>query len=445
MKIYFCSLLAASAICSTVWAGYQVALNETPVAVQNTIRSRAGNAAIEYISRDISNGKVAYTVSLRSNGVPTDFRLNEQGLYIDAQGNALGTAVSTTPDFSRKIAFDEVPLAAQNAIKVQSGRAAIQDVDRQEKFGRTTYTATFNRNGQTLEAKVTEDGRMVANLVDLPPAVQSALRAQAGPGEIQDIEVGSRGSYTIRFKDGHTSLATVSPAGGTILNTSPSLVAQTLGYPEGTKKVTLAEVPALVRGAIEARAAGAVIEDIDRETRNGQTTYSAAFKQNGQTVEATVAEDGALLARMEELPLAVQSSLRAQLGVIPVDRIEKRTLRGQDRYVVRYIQNGQPAQLSFAADGRVLERGLRGVSTGAPGVAVSGAASSIALPDKKVTMAELPIAAQNAIRAQAGGAEIEDIDRKTRDGRTTYEAAFKRSGQNIEITVTEDGTIVPQP
>jgi hypothetical protein len=60
----------------------------------------------------------------------------------------------------------------------------------------------------------------------------------------------------------------------------------------------------------------------------------------------------------------------------------------------------------------------------------------------KVNMDQLPQPAQNTIRAQAGSAQIEDIDKGTLNGRTVYEAAFKRNGVHTELRVAEDGSVV---
>src|SRR5690348_3295119 len=60
----------------------------------------------------------------------------------------------------------------------------------------------------------------------------------------------------------------------------------------------------------------------------------------------------------------------------------------------------------------------------------------------KLDFKDAPPAVQNAVKAQAGAAQIEDIEKGTLDGRTVYEAAFKRNGQHTELRVAEDGTIV---
>jgi uncharacterized membrane protein YkoI len=60
--------------------------------------------------------------------------------------------------------------------------------------------------------------------------------------------------------------------------------------------------------------------------------------------------------------------------------------------------------------------------------------SALALPAyaEKVQFDQLPPDLQQKIRAQVGSAQIEDIDRDVKDGRTIYEVAYKENGQHRE-------------
>ena len=60
----------------------------------------------------------------------------------------------------------------------------------------------------------------------------------------------------------------------------------------------------------------------------------------------------------------------------------------------------------------------------------------------KVQLCDLPAAAKNAIKAQGVAASIEYIENSTINGRTVYEAAFKRNGQHTELRVSDDGTVL---
>ncbi|HYE30504.1 MAG TPA: PepSY-like domain-containing protein [Methylomirabilota bacterium] len=76
----------------------------------------------------------------------------------------------------------------------------------------------------------------------------------------------------------------------------------------------------------------------------------------------------------------------------------------------------------------------------------AGLAATATSQAEKIDITAAPASVQQAIRAQAGAAQIEDLDREVRDGRTVYEAAFKRAGTHTEIVVGEDGTLIsPAP
>jgi uncharacterized membrane protein YkoI len=58
--------------------------------------------------------------------------------------------------------------------------------------------------------------------------------------------------------------------------------------------------------------------------------------------------------------------------------------------------------------------------------------------------ADLPPAVQATVRQQSGGDKITDIDREDRTGKTVYEIEFDKDGDNKEIHVSEDGTLIPE-
>src|SRR5687767_8043816 len=47
----------------------------------------------------------------------------------------------------------------------------------------------------------------------------------------------------------------------------------------------------------------------------------------------------------------------------------------------------------------------------------------------KVSFDQLPLGVKDKIRAHTGAAAVEDIDRQTQGGKTTYEVAYKKDGQ----------------
>jgi uncharacterized membrane protein YkoI len=60
----------------------------------------------------------------------------------------------------------------------------------------------------------------------------------------------------------------------------------------------------------------------------------------------------------------------------------------------------------------------------------------------EVTIDQVPDFVKAAILAAAGSNPIKEIEKETENGQTTYEAEWIANGQEVEITVTADGTVV---
>lgn len=139
--------------------------------------------------------------------------------------------------------------------------------------------------------------------------------------------------------------------------------------------------------------------------------------------------------KFNELPPAVQKTVRAQAPQGEIADVSHKTDNGMDTYEVQFREAGRNAKVVVSADGKLLstdfakqpgavERML--TPTGATGTKFS------ALPEK----------VQRTIQSTSPGAEIANISRQDRDGRVVYEVEFRESGKNPTIRVAEDGTLV---
>ncbi|MHC4089157.1 MAG: PepSY domain-containing protein, partial [Planctomycetota bacterium] len=63
---------------------------------------------------------------------------------------------------------------------------------------------------------------------------------------------------------------------------------------EHEEEVSLEQVPAAVKATILRESAGGKITEIERETKNGKTSYEAEFLRDGQEIEIKIAPDGTL-------------------------------------------------------------------------------------------------------------------------------------------------------
>jgi hypothetical protein len=60
----------------------------------------------------------------------------------------------------------------------------------------------------------------------------------------------------------------------------------------------------------------------------------------------------------------------------------------------------------------------------------------------KMSLPEAPRVVQTTVNAIANGARIEDFERGEWNRRTVYQADFKRNGQNVELQVLDDGSVL---
>jgi len=141
--------------------------------------------------------------------------------------------------------------------------------------------------------------------------------------------------------------------------------------------------------------------------------------------------------QFNELPPAVQKTVRAQAPNAEIADISHNTRDGIEVYEVGFKESGTNPKVMVAADGRLLNSDLpkpagkleRLVTpTGATGTKLSA----------------LPEAAQKTILSKAPNMPIAGISRSDKDGRAIYEVEFKGDGTNSTLQVAEDGAVVQE-
>jgi uncharacterized membrane protein YkoI len=135
--------------------------------------------------------------------------------------------------------------------------------------------------------------------------------------------------------------------------------------------------------------------------------------------------------QFEDLPAAVQRTVRAEAPGVKIDDIDKETRTGRVIYEITFAQPGENPKLHVAEDGTIVKFGETVVET------AGAATDSIG-----TEFGELPHAVQRTIQMRAPGVRIDDIDREMRTGRTIYEITFEEPGKNPKLHVAEDGSIV---
>lgn len=139
--------------------------------------------------------------------------------------------------------------------------------------------------------------------------------------------------------------------------------------------------------------------------------------------------------KFNELPPAVQKTVRAQAPQGEIADVSHKTDNGMELYEIQFREPGRNPKIIVAADGKLINtdmaRPVGGIERALTPTGATGTKFS-ALPEK----------VQKTIQTTAPGAPIADVSRHEKDGRVIYEVQFQEKGKNPSIRVAEDGTLV---
>ena len=195
--------------------------------------------------------------------------------------------------------------------------------------------------------------------------------------------------------------------------------------------ISLDQIPDKAREALLTLAGGAPISAVECAQEHGLVLYEAEWSARGRAVEAKVTADGDLVELEEQVGAdAVPRRVRAVAArVFP----QGARIKYEKAMVVVY-------EIEARVDGR--EKEIRVLTTGRLfGRADKDEEDSD--DEEEISLDQVPAAARVAILAQAKGAHITEVERETRrDGRIVYEVEWTVDGQDFEIKVAPDGTLL---
>jgi uncharacterized membrane protein YkoI len=164
-------------------------------------------------------------------------------------------ATKRAMDRETEVSIKEVPAAVKVTLLAEAKGGTIEEIEMETENGRTVYEADVIIDGQEVEIQVAPDGTLLGK-------------------EIEDNDEGDDDDDEGDDDDEDED--------------------------EDEEEVSLDDVPAAVKATILKEAAGAEIEEVDKETEDGQTVYEAEFEADGKEIEIEVATDGTLLERETE-------------------------------------------------------------------------------------------------------------------------------------------------
>jgi uncharacterized membrane protein YkoI len=295
------------------------------------------------------------------------------------------------------VAADRVPLtqapeAVQKAIKEQSRGQVITEVERDTADGRTVYQVDFRREGIDRRVTFALDGTVLSRgtgvaaavkdwfdigpslqLSQVPEPVQKTIREQQAGRTVGDIDKetwNGKTVFEVEFKEAGVNRHIYVDANGGLVVSRPA--GDNRNQMMGTQ---LSETPQPVQGTVKRIAGSKQIEDVDIETRDGQTVYEVEIEQEGMNRHLQVAANGTVLKdsgqdrqrvrgevdradktiTLSQLPAAVQSTIKAQGDVTNLKPIQQELKDGQTVYKVEFEKTGLNKRLMIGSDGRIIE------------------------------------------------------------------------------------------
>jgi uncharacterized membrane protein YkoI len=323
-------------------------------------------------------------------------------------------AGATTGWADQKVSFNDLPKPIQDNLNARPG-VEVQDIDRVTRDGKVIYEIGFKQNGQHTELQYKEDGSLLT--------------------------------------DNKSNLVTASPA------TQPPVAAAAQTQASSYGKVTLAQTPVAVQNTIKAQLGGAAVEDIDKLNKDGAIVYEVAFKRAGKHTELQIAENGTVVnnnipaavagvtpsiappsygkVTLNQVPVAVQNTIKAQTAGVEIEDIDKTSRDGIAVYEVAFKRSGQHTELVVAENGAVLSGGLGAAKNPSAVVSANPAASTT-----HVAFRNLPLPVQKTARALAGSSIIDQTSQLVTDGKVRYQVHFKRDGRDVGYLLNPNGAIL---
>lgn len=153
------------------------------------------------------------------------------------------------------------------------------------------------------------------------------------------------------------------------------------------------------------------------------------------------------MARLGDLPIPVQNTIRSHSPDGDIARVEKDMHGGRAVYNVTFRQPSLNPEMQIASDGTLLgmDRPLvvqQPVVIQQPVIVREGAgATVVTTPNGETRFEDLPIAVQNAIRAKMPNAKIIGVTKEVRPG-VVYDVKIAEQGPSQRLQIAEDGTFV---
>jgi hypothetical protein len=151
----------------------QVALAETPPAVQKSIQAQLGTDKSDGIEKTFDGNEISYVVDFTTkDGRESQFTVGENGVLLEIE-----------------IALTEAPAPVQKTLAAEMGNGTLTTLTKiiEEKV---TYDAEFSKDGKDGGVTIGPDGALISvqiTLEEAPAPAQKTIREKLGNGKILTV------------------------------------------------------------------------------------------------------------------------------------------------------------------------------------------------------------------------------------------------------------------
>ncbi len=291
---------------------------------------------------------VLASVWLALCGCGGDSARKERSTNTPPATDALADAAEAKPP-SEEALLAGLPPGVQKAIKDQMGEGDITSIDRTIEDGATTFDV---QTSQTIFRNFTvgSDGQLLRYQVfesELPMKVRRTLRADFGKAELGEIYRETEDEEAVYVTDvvegGRTNTLTLGDGGDW-----------------WSLDIELAQVPTAVQATVRRLWGELEATDVSKTSEDGEVTYEFEAEKDDRGHNLTIAPDGRLLAREDELalplvPASVQAAVSKQIGAGELVRIARATSEDIVSYEIEAMKDGQSVDFRLDATGKLLE------------------------------------------------------------------------------------------
>ena len=219
-------------------------------------------------------------------------------------------------------------------------------------------------------------------------------------------------------------------------------------YADKDEGVTLPDAAAAAVGKLFP---AAEIEEVELD-EEGVKVYEVELAANGKDVgEVTVAPDGTVVELEAEISAdALPQTVKDAVGKVAEGAEIKEAGKEVTYWIVKLVKLPEPRvsyDVELVKDGKEYE-----IEVAADGTILEELECKKQDDDddddeddddeEQVSIDDVPAAVKATILANAGDGTVKEIERETEDGKAVYEAEVIIDGQEVEIKVADDGTLL---